>query len=77
MPSGFQVDIIAVSENVLTSETLERAATRLLHSWPLLSFRTNFTVSVIESVQHPHPANPAHSGVVRQKSQPNSSTTAS
>jgi hypothetical protein len=47
---GFQVDIIAVSENAFTGETLERAATRLLHAWPMLSFRTNLTVGTAQSV---------------------------
>jgi hypothetical protein len=45
MSSEFQVDIIAVSANVFNEETLERAATRFLHAWPMLSFRTNLTVS--------------------------------
>jgi hypothetical protein len=47
MVSKFQVNIIVVTENVFTEETLQRAATQLLIAWPLLSFRTNLTVSVI------------------------------
>ena len=46
MASQFQVDIIAVSKNVFTEDVLRCAATRLLDSWPMLSFRTNFVVSV-------------------------------
>ena len=45
MVSKFQVDVIVVTENVFTERTLQRAATRLLIAWPLLSFRTNLTVS--------------------------------
>jgi hypothetical protein len=51
MVSKFQANIIAVTENVFTEETLQRAATQLLIAWPLLSFRTNLTVSVIAKIQ--------------------------
>lgn len=46
MVSKFQVDVIVVTENVFTERTLQRAAARLLIAWPLLSFRTNLTVSI-------------------------------
>ena len=45
MVTKFQTDMIVVTKNLLTAETLERAATRLLHAWPMLSFRTSVTVS--------------------------------
>ena len=50
MVSKFQVDIIVVTENVFTERTLQRAATRLLIAWPLLSFRTNLTVSTDQKI---------------------------
>jgi hypothetical protein len=45
MVTKFQTDMIVVTKNLLTVETLERAATRLLHAWPMLPFRTSATVS--------------------------------
>jgi hypothetical protein len=51
MVSKFQVNIVIVTENVFTEETLQHAATQLLTAWPLLSFRTNLTVSVIAKIQ--------------------------
>jgi hypothetical protein len=46
MVSKFQVDLIAVTENVFAEATLQSAATQLLNAWPFLSFHTNAAVSV-------------------------------
>jgi hypothetical protein len=42
--SNFELNILVVSKNVFSESALEQAASRLLASWPMLSFRTSIMV---------------------------------
>jgi hypothetical protein len=46
VPGKFEVNATIVSENVFSREVLEKAASRLLVAWPMLSFRVNLLVRV-------------------------------
>lgn len=76
MVATLQADMIVVSKNVFTADALERAATRLLHAWPMLSFRTNFTVSSSWSECDFDHTDGVHSTAVQRKPLPNLLTTA-
>jgi hypothetical protein len=49
--SNFELNILILSKNVFSEIVLEQAASRLLASWPMLSFRTSFMVSQSEQIK--------------------------
>lgn len=51
MVSNFELNILIVSKNVFSKTSLEQAASRLLASWPMLSFRTSVMVSQTEQTK--------------------------
>jgi hypothetical protein len=44
VPGKFEVNATLVSKNVFSKEVLEKAASRVLVAWPMLSFRVNLLV---------------------------------
>lgn len=47
---SYEFSITVVCKDVIPEEQLRKAASRLLESWPTLSFRVNCTVSVTISL---------------------------
>jgi hypothetical protein len=76
MVATLQADMVVVSRNVFTADALERAAIRLLRAWPMLSFRTNVTVSSSWSECDFDHTDGVHSTAVQRKPLPNLLTTA-